>query len=90
MNTEDLHRLTYIGKALVDDDFLESSKETQITDSHAWEPIELRISISLLRPIIKEIIQTSIEKPFKTDSNLARSIHKNLDLPRRYAMDARI
>jgi len=90
MNAVELHRLTNIGKALVDDEFLESFKETQITDSHAWEPIELQISITPLQPIIKEVIQTSIEKPFKTDSRLARALHRNLNLPRRYAMDTRI
>lgn len=88
--SEKLCRLTNIGRALIDDSFLNSSNEIRIMDADAWESLDEDVNIPSLESMITPIIGISMEKPFLTDSKLATGIHKKINLARRYAMDTAV
>lgn len=86
-----LGRLTNVGRAFIDEEFLESSNDIHIEDSQAWEQVAQLIYMSPIQQSIEEVVKSeSTGNSHKTDGKLAYAIHSMVNIPRMYAMDTSI
>jgi len=90
LSIKELGRLSSIGKAYVNEEFLKSSDHQQITDPDAWSRLDASIAIDGIKEAVDSVISTTDKEPNETDGHFSEELHRSIFIPRRFAVDSAV